>query len=398
MNRTRSTAFLAMICCLLLPSGAGRVDAQVNKPAPVGQILAVTDPMIRQVVQRRDDNVGNILFVGRYAGNVDGFQAMSILRPGMYGTPQGWTPLIDVTIFEGYFIGIFRQPAGGFYDLQIRPTFEDEVGNPVTVFAVGVGEVFITAGQSNSTNWGSPTGFEPDLRVSSFNPGPELGMDTNFPGASWQWGIDPQPTLDGSAAGSVWPTMANNLAEILGVPIGLYSSGYTGTLIDQWLPGVVMEPATATAPEIVLFTHLIYAIEYLNGRGGVRAILWDQGESDYGFQTDPATYQADLSYLISESRAVTGVPVKWMVAKAASPLTVLLADRMAIEQAQANVVDNVLTFPGPDTDSIGLPYRLESSLGPLHFTAAGLELLGGYWGIYVYNLPGFLAPGALPGD
>jgi len=388
---------LAAICCFFLLSGVSQVAAQGQRPAIVGQILGITDPMIRQVVQRRDDNVGRILVVGTYSGNVDGFQAMSTVRPGMSGTPRGWTPLVDLTIFEGHFIGIFRQPAGGFYDLQFRPTFQGQVGSPVNVFAVGVGEVFITAGQSNSTNWGSRTGFVPDLRVSSFNPGNGRGMDTNFPGASWQWGIDPQPTLDRSVDGSAWPLMASNLAEALNVPIGLYSSGYGGTLIEQWLPGQVIEPASATSPQIVLFDHLIYAIEYLNGRGGVRAVLWDQGESDYGFQTNPALYQANLRYLINESRIITGVPVKWMVAKAATPLTVALADRQAIEAAQAAVVDNVLTFPGPDTDSVGLAYRVPSPIGPLHFNAAGLTLLGGYWGIYVNNLPGFLAPGELPG-
>jgi hypothetical protein len=314
----------------------------------------------------------------------------------MRGTAVGWTALVDVTIFEGYFIGIFRQPAGGFYNLQIRPVYEGVAGQAETVLTVGVGEVFITAGQSNSTNWGYPTGFSPDIRVSCFNPGPEMGMDTAFSGASWRYGIDPQPALDGSAAGSVWPTMATDLANALGVPIGLYSCGYTGTLIAEWLPGYVLEPATETTPEIVLFTHLINAIEYLNGRGGVRAILWDQGESDYGFQTNPAVYQANLRYIINESRGITGVPIKWMVAQAASPLTVAVADRLGIEEAQALVVDNFLTFPGPDTDAIGLQFRYESSLGPLHFNVAGLELLGGYWGIYVANIPGFLDIGVLP--
>jgi hypothetical protein len=395
MYHLRSTLFLAIVCCLLTTFGAGRAVAEPSKLS-VGTIKAITDPMTRQVVQRRDDNVGNILFVGTYTGNVSGFQASSTLLAGMRGTPVGWTALIDVTIFEGYFIGIFRQPAGGFYNLQIRPVFEGEAGEPVTVSTVGVGEVFITAGQSNSTNWGYPTGFVPSLLVSSFDPGPDMGMDTAFTGASWQYGIDPQPTLDGSNAGSVWPTMANNLSYALGVPIGLYSCGYTGTLIAEWLPGYVLAPATNTTPEIVLFTHLINAIEYLNDRGGVRAILWDQGESDYGFQTNPALYKANLQYLINQSRGVTGVPIKWMVAQAASPLTVSLASRIGIEEAQALVVDNFLTFAGPNTDAIGLAYRYNSSIGPLHFNVAGLELLGGYWGIDVASTPGFLDVGVLP--
>jgi eukaryotic-like serine/threonine-protein kinase len=396
MNLLRSTVFLlTAVCCLRSASGDDRVVAQAPH-VPVGTITAILEPMTHQVVQRRDDGVGNILVVGTYSGVVESFEASSIVQPGMRGTAVGWTPLIDVTILEGHFIGIFRQPAGGFYEMQIRPVLNGQTGKSVSVTSVGVGEVFITAGQSNSTNWGSSTGFYPDARVSCFNPGSQLGMDMTFPGASWRWGYDPQPTLDQSGGGSVWPTMASNLADALGVPIGLYSCGYTGTFILQWFPGEVMLPATAEAPKVVLFDHLTNAITYLNGRGGVRAVLWDQGETDYGYQTNPAFYQAGLQGIINESRAVTGVPIKWMVARAASPLTVALADRVAIEQAQASVVDYSLTFPGPDTDSIGLQYRLPSSLGPLHFNATGLVLLGGYWGIYVANLPGFLDVGALP--
>ena len=71
--------------------------------------------------------------------------------------------------------------------------------------------------------------------------------------------------------------------------------------------------------------------------------------------------------------------------------------RGQLEQAQANVVDYSLTFPGPNTDLIGIPYRLDNSDGLFHhFNASGLTLLGGYWGAYVANMPGFLTSGGLP--
>ncbi len=396
MYHPRSMMFLAVGCGLLAPSGLGRAVAGPPTLSHVGTISAIIEPMTRQVVQRRDDNVGNILFVGTYSGNVDGFQASSILRPGMYGTAQGWTPLIDVTIFEGSFVGIFRQPAGGFYDLQIRPTFEGKTGDPVNVYAVGVGEVFITAGQSNATNNGTPTGFLPSLLVSCFDDGQARGIDTGYPGASWRWGYDPQPVIDASTAGSTWPTMATNLSGTLGVPIGLYAAGCGGTSIADWLPRAVLIPASATNPQIVLFDRLTNAIEYFAGRGGVRAVLWIQGETDFGIGTPPAVYLSNLSKLIDQSRQVTGVPIKWMVAQSTTPVNNLnLPEKIAIEEAQAAVVDFELTFPGPNADLIGDPFRLYVDGVPVHFDAAGLVLLGGYWGIYVANLPGFLASGYL---
>ncbi len=395
MNRLRSPVFLAVACWLLSPSGPDRAVAEPQVRAPVGTITAITEPMTRQVVQRRDDNVGNILFVGTYTGSVDGFQASSTLQPFMNGTVLGWTPLIDVTILKGHFVGIFRQPAGGFYNLQIRPTFQGQVGAPVSVTAVGVGEVFITAGQSNTTNNGTPTGFYPNVMVSAFDDGPGHGIDTGYPGASWRWGYDPQPVIDGSNLGSPWPTMANNLADALGVPIGLYATGFGGTSIANWLPGAVL-PATPVSPQVVLFDRLTNAIEYFSSRGGVRAVLWHQGETDYYDQTSGLAYGAGLREVIEQSRQVTGVPIKWMVAQASSPLTSNLAERLQLEYAQASVVDYILTFPGPNTDFIGLSYRIYLDGDPVHFNATGLVLLGGYWGIYVANTPDFLQVGHLP--
>jgi hypothetical protein len=399
MLRIRPLNLLAIAFPLLATTApvASNSDALGQAPKPpalVGSITGISEPTTRQVVQRRDDNVGDILIIGTYTGNVDGFQARSFVRPGMLGQALGWTALQSVIIFEGHFIGTLRQPAGGFYDLQVRPTYGNQVGTPANIYAVGVGEVFITAGQSNTTNSGSSTGFSPDIRVSSFNPGPGLGIDPAFPGASWQYGIDPQPALDQTIGGSTWPTMANNLAVVLNVPVGLYSAGCGGTEIHEWLPGYV-KPATYTTPPVILFNRLVGAINYFNNRGGARAVLWLQGESDYGNGTDPVTYQNQLKTVIDQSRAATGVPIKWMVGRTTSPLNANPTQKQAIRAAQGAVVDNLLTFPGPDADSIGLAYRNESSYGPLHFDAPGVVLLGNYWGIYVYNIPGFLAPGAL---
>ena len=381
MTRPRSTVLLALACGLLTPSHPGLTGAG---PMLVGTITGITAPMTRQVVQRRDDNVGNILIFGTYSGDVDGFQASSTLQSGMNGQPVGWTELVDETIGEGHFLGLLRQPAGGFYDIHVRPLFRGQVGAAVTVSTVGVGEVFITAGQSNATNNGTPTGFLPSPLVSCFDEGPGYGIDPDYPGSSWRWGVDPQPAVDGSSMGSVWPTMATDLANAMGVPVGMYAVGCGGTALGQWLPGSFH------------FTRLTHAIEFLSGQGGVRAVLWDQGETDYLADTNPAGYQAAFQRLIDQSRAVTGVPVKWMVARATTCLVGNLAERDALEQAQASVIDYALTFPGPDTDAIGVPYRVEVGGYPLHFDAAGLVLLGGYWGIYVFNMPGFLAPGDLP--
>jgi hypothetical protein len=69
-----------------------------------------------------------------------------------------------------------------------------------------------------------------------------------------------------------------------------------------------------------------------------------------------------------------------------------------MEQAQANLTDGVSTFLGPNTDQIGLLYRIIAPGDdlPEHFNAQGLLILGTEWGIDVFNTPGFFGTGYLP--
>ena len=80
-------------------------------------------------------------------------------------------------------------PAGGWYRLEVRALKDGkEIGSAV-VDHVGVGEVFVGAGQSNSTNCGQ------------FQTQPQSGLVSTFGGTDWRLADDPQPGVhDGSRA------------------------------------------------------------------------------------------------------------------------------------------------------------------------------------------------------
>ena len=148
---------------------------------------------------------------------------------------------------------------------------------------VGVGEVFVVAGQSNSTNWGSE-------RQST-----QTGMVSSFDGSQWVLANDPQPGVqDGSQGGSFLPAFGDALYERCHVPIGVASTGAGGTSVRQWLAeGEQMTnlPTVATYVREVkpgvwastgeLLAGLTRRLEALGPRG-CRAVLWHQGESDAG--------------------------------------------------------------------------------------------------------------------
>ena len=83
---------------------------------------------------------------------------------------------------------------------------------------VGVGEVFVIAGQSNSANYG-------EEKLST-----KTGLVAAFDGTRWQVANDPQPGTRGSG-GSFVPPFGDAMAERFKVPVGIVACGVGGTSV-----------------------------------------------------------------------------------------------------------------------------------------------------------------------
>mgnify|MGYP002260297282 CR=1 FL=1 len=246
---------------------------------------------------------------------------------------------------------------------------------------MGIGEVFLVAGQSNSANHGSERQT------------PTSGLVSAFDGAKWRIANDPQPGASGGG-GSFVPAFGDALASRLGVPIGVASIGQGATSVREWLPKgerMTKEPTTgahvrAVEPGVWASTGELFAL--VEGRSkalgpwGARAMLWHQGESDAGQaragypvdrQLSGTEYRAFLEALIRASRVVAGYELPWVTAQA----TYHSEDDPSDEEfrsAQKALWDSGLAIPGPDTDELRLSYR-----DGVHFNARGLRRHGEAW-------------------
>ena len=338
----------------------------------VEQPTALTSPRDGRVFQRNSNDTGRVPIAGYVSGNVETLEAGAMVMDGYSGTNTDWQP-ID---FQGnVFQGVLDVPAGGWYRLETRTFQEGQWQNGDSIEGIGVGEVFVTAGQSNSANFGSPRLTPNSDRV--------VAMTEQ---AGWQPAADPQPWANGTT-GSPWPVLGDLLVERLQVPIGLVSVGWGGTAVGEWLPG-----ATGLGHR-ALYDRLQKALTML-GPNGARTVLWHQGESDAWAETSTEEYRSRLETVISESRQDAGYDIPWGIALAsfAQPWTTVENEVPIVEGQLAMLRDDALTFRGPLTDDmVGSTWRWDG----IHFNEAGLREHARRWADAISLL---LNPDAARGD
>lgn len=191
-------------------------------------------------------------------------------------------------------------PAGGLYRIETRLVPD---GTPPqwglhgdVIHHVGVGDLWVIAGQSNAAGYGRGTVFDP----------PELGVHILKNNKTWDIAAHPLNDPTGSThpnreiatpGHSPYLSFARRLKEALGYPIGLIQTALGNTRLSEWNP--VENPA---AP---LFHNMIHCIALAGGR--VRGLLWYQGESD----TNPGlaeTYERRFADFIGHLRTVLDAP------------------------------------------------------------------------------------------
>ncbi|MCE9612577.1 MAG: hypothetical protein K8R23_20440 [Chthoniobacter sp.] len=144
-----------------------------SRPATAGDTgatLTITAPLSRQVVQRDDQNSADLPIRGSVTDAVDVIEAKADLAEGgTSGKATPWTVLGRDVAAGSAFTGRLHLAAGGWYRITVRASQGGRVVGEAAVDKAGVGEVFITAGQSNSANFGSSKQAAKDDRVVYFN-------------------------------------------------------------------------------------------------------------------------------------------------------------------------------------------------------------------------------------
>lgn len=238
--------------------------------------IAITSPVNYRTYQRNTSNQASVTVTGTYTG-----------------TPTS----IEYRFSGGSWATLVASPAGGTFSQAVtlslgQGSLEVRFGNSTGVTAastfVGVGDLFVVAGQSNHV--GQATGVVAPV-ASAFT------ATQRTRSGSWialrEAAGDFANSFNGLSTdnASYFGALSNRL-QAKGVPC-LFTPRATGsTTIAQWQKGVTGLYSGAFDEAVAI--------------GGHKALLFWQGESDASNGTTQATYEAALNQLINDWYADTG--------------------------------------------------------------------------------------------
>jgi hypothetical protein len=341
--------------------------------------VVLQSPQDHQVWQRQSRTAGSIILKGT-SDVAAGRWEYRVTGTGLDGSADGAWHDFTREVRGGAFELRSDVAAGGWYRVEVRGVTEGKVVAESAVAHVGVGEVFVVAGQSNAGNFGSEKQVTKTLLVSSFD------------GTTWSLANDPQRGAGGNG-GSFMPAFGDAINAKYHVPVGLVPVAAGGTSVREWLPkGVRFRQLTTTGKGVkpagdgyestgALFDKLTAPMQAL-GPGGFRAVLWHQGESDAGQarggapadrQISGEQYAEFMEKLIRTSRNRAGWPVPWFTAMATYHSESDAADE-EFRAAMRGLWSRGLSWVGPDTDDLRAEWRTG-----VHFNGNGLRKHGQLW-------------------
>lgn len=365
--RLRELMTAGLVAMVLL--GTGLVGLTIGGEQPVA--LQIDSPRDYQVVQRQTRLEGSVPVRGRAPA---GTEKLEVQFGG------DWLP-VDFKRGDGSFDALAKVASGGWYVCRIRAMSNDRVLAAAEVPHVGVGEVFVVAGQSNSANHGEEKQQTRTGRVAAFE------------GGRWQLANDPQPGASGNG-GSFIPPFGDAISERFNVPVGIVACGIGATSVREWLPKGARFPNPPTIVDRVrqlddgqweskgdAFAMLVARMKSC-GSHGFRAVLWHQGESDANQKDATRTLRGDLyrqylEQLIRDSRREIGWDVPWFVALVSYHVP---GDEASpeIRAAQKSLWDAGIALEGPDSDSLKGELRDGGGQG-VHFSGRGLREHAARW-------------------
>ena len=315
---------------------------------PTTTNLVVVSPQNRIVYQRNKSNQANVPVIGQAPVTATRAEARLVPVVAGQGTLLDWTnvPLLASNTFATRLTN-----TGGWYRLEVRTWNGAALLSQQTIDRVGIGEVFVVAGQSNAYG-----GFEVrpganDDRVSCVDYFDDAVNEAALP---MQFShMDISVSAGPSNPKHIWPELGDKLTNRLNVPVLFLGAAQSSTTSEQWRQSA--DGSGTPFPNQFPYRRLGATLLHYIARTGARAVLWHQGEGDQGKTTQ--SYVDNITTVINKSRQQLGNnALPWVVSRTTYVRAITDPNIINAQNRLANELPQV--YPGPETDVLGAAYRL----------------------------------------
>lgn len=292
---------------LILKPGVGHHPHSLEEPAEIvdwveldEEFGCILEKGARdwQIFQQKEDGFGEISLTGRCVNLFDDKPYHAFVR--VVNEADG-LPVVDWMRCEACENNRWRValkvPRGGLYRIDTCMDLADSCSDwsirGDCVCHLGVGDVFVIAGQSNSAGYGKDfISDEPEPGVHLLKNNGRWDL-ASHPMNDSTGTLHPQNRDYANTGHSPYLSFAKYLRRELGYPIGLMQTALGGSPLESW-----------SGEDGSLYRNFIHTVEALNG---VKGVLWYQGCSD----TDPAacrTYGERFEKMVRDMRRALDSP------------------------------------------------------------------------------------------
>lgn len=352
--------------------------------------IKLSQPIENQILQRNIHGTATIYITGYHDVKLSVIEGRLIpeANPNL-ATP--WTPLA-IEAGEGVFSGSLMGNTG-WNKLEIKATLPDGSNISTYVNRVGVGEVFVIGGASNSmgmVNHGSKSASSNVITFNQLNKTLDHNGITVVPDQPYDFPVFSRYEAENSAyptgeSAWCWGELGDKIFQKTGCPVLFFNVGWAAANSADYRTNAEGNDAFNFYighywPFRQPYTNVVNTLKYFTSWLGIRSVLWAHGETDAEY-TDHTQrqYVNNITYVINESRVATGQNANWVIAVGGASL----GSRTPIHpithaQVELGTKAGLNTWLGPNTDTIQVP-RYDGHFANLQGGIQGLSLAAEAW-------------------
>lgn len=353
--------------------------------------LALTTPSNNQIVQR--DNAGSALI----AITAFAFQPYTSIK-GQLTPIEGNLHKAKTWVFEeeqlrqGFLTASIKAETG-WYKLIILAVLPDGNIDSVSIDRVGVGEVFLVAGNSNAMGLpglGAKSASNQVISINAVNKAlnaDNITVAPNEPMRQSDFSVLEKDNFifpSGETAW-YWGELGDLISKRLKAPVLFLNAAWAAANSDSYRDAATGKDAFnryvgKSWPNRQPYSNIVNTIRHLNSRLGIRAVLWSHGENDAQLKFTELNYFNNIQTLITNARADAGYHVPWVIARN-SASNIVKDPYLPVINAQNRLSsrNGFNTFPGPNLDTIQIPRPVSEHFENVPGGIQGLTLAASAW-------------------